>query len=282
MKHCPKKHCNRLLCFNDLGAEVPLQVVPERIESRYGSNTTMGCASPLVQRGDVWVCDNSESYLVDGCSPAINTNSSNWASQLVTARKIRVVHGSFIYRGVVLTFDFDTPVFPDSIELDLFLCSQLKSDASSIYVFADRNSTLIFSSTSRFFGSKSPPRPSCDSLSTVRISLGHLADDTPNHSWHIVVDINLNNERAYVGEVRFLGSNIANHGKYTNPCMAYTCIPTQLQIQAVFHALATRVISTTYHCHVSLTDSHPTSYIRVSGLSIWGWHRPLVLTYVTA
>ena len=191
-----------------------MQVIPQGIESIYGSDTTMGCASPLVDRGGVMVCDNSESYLVDGCSPAIDTNTSNWASQLVTVRKT-TVDGPNTYDGFVLTFDFDTTVLPDSIELDLFLCSRWNSVARSFFVYADQNSNLVFNSTSSLIRGATRPRPSCDFLSTVRFSIGDIATSFPGyHSWHIAVELEQFNEWAYVGEVRFFISNITNPGKF--------------------------------------------------------------------
>ena len=56
-----------------LGSEalISVQAVPQGIESVNGSDINMGCASPLVDRGGVMACNSSESYLVDGCSPAI-------------------------------------------------------------------------------------------------------------------------------------------------------------------------------------------------------------------
>ena len=66
---------------------VPVQVVPQVIISRNGSSPDMGCSS-IVERCCVTVCDcNSQSYLVDGVSPDINTSTSDWASQLVTVRR---------------------------------------------------------------------------------------------------------------------------------------------------------------------------------------------------
>ena len=183
----------------------------------------MGCTSPLVDRGGVKVCD-SASYLVDGCSPAIDTSTSNWASQLVTVRKTRV-NG---YDDVaVLTFDFDTAVFPTSIELDLFLCSRLNSMVNAPYVYADNSSRLVISSTSTSIRGARVPRSSCDSLSTVRFRTGesYTSLTTLYHKWHIVLGLNIHNEWAYVGDVRFSISNIANPGKYIHAiCMA--CIST--------------------------------------------------------
>ena len=48
-------------------------VVPQGIESVNGSSVNMGCTSSLVDSGGVLVCE-SRSYLVDGCSPDIDTS----------------------------------------------------------------------------------------------------------------------------------------------------------------------------------------------------------------
>ena len=58
-----------------------MQVVPDGIQSVNGSNVTMGCTSPLVNRGGVMVCE-SMSHLVDGCSPDIDTSTSDVALPL--------------------------------------------------------------------------------------------------------------------------------------------------------------------------------------------------------
>ena len=66
---------------------LPLQVVPEGIESINGSVTSIGCEVALVQFGDVTYCGvysmeggSRVSYLVDNVSPAIYTGNLNWAS----------------------------------------------------------------------------------------------------------------------------------------------------------------------------------------------------------
>ena len=80
-------HFYIVLCVRSGADVVILQVIPQGVESLNGSDINMGCTSPLVDRGDVMVCDNSDSYSFDGCSPTIDTSTSNWASQLVTVRK---------------------------------------------------------------------------------------------------------------------------------------------------------------------------------------------------
>ena len=209
-----------------LGGEVTiLQAVSSRPYSVNGSDINMGCASPLVDRDGVMVCDNSESYLVDGCSPTIDTSTSNWASQLVTVRKKEandVIH----YDHVVLTFDFDTAVSLDSIKLDLFLCPEWNIGASGIFLYADQNSTLVFNPEMVEFiaGTLLFRSQSCDSLSTVRIGLRDRLISS-YHSFHIVVDFTSeDSEWVHVGEVRFMSDDITNPSK---------CIPYILPIKCL-------------------------------------------------
>ena len=159
--------------FIVLGGEVTiLQAVSPKPDSVNGSDINMGCTSPLVDRDGVMVCDNSATYLFDGCSPAIDTNTSNWASQLMTVRKKE--DNDVIHYNHVLTFDFDTAVSLDSIELDLFLCPEWSIGAPGIYVYSYENSTLVFNpATGGFIGGKILYQFwSCDSLSTIHIGLG--------------------------------------------------------------------------------------------------------------
>ena len=149
---------------------IPVQVVPQGIESVNGSDVNMGCTSPLVDSGGVIVCgspsDCSTSYLVDGNSPDIDTSTSDWASELVTVRK-----NYAIAPYITLTFGFDTAVFLTSIELDLFLCPEWNIGAPFISLFADENMSFVID-TSDFLINHTPSQSqtSCDSLSTLAIS----------------------------------------------------------------------------------------------------------------
>ena len=106
-------------------------MVPQGIESVNGSSVNMGCTSPLVDSDGVMICNMSQSYLVDGCSPAIDTSTSDWASQLVTVRKTQTDDLAFDH--VLLTFGFDTAVTLTGIELDLFLCPEWGTYAPFIH-----------------------------------------------------------------------------------------------------------------------------------------------------
>ena len=188
-----------------------MQVISQGIESVNGSDINMGCACPLVDRGGVMVCDNSESYLVDGCSPAINTSTSNWASQLVTLRKVSD-DAEIHFDHVLLTFGFNTAVSLTAIELDLFLCPEWNIGAPSISVIATNNTDLIFSFDSKVLAAGyTPSNSSCDSLSTVSIP---LQGDSSNLTWYILVTFPSPHEDiqwVHVGEVRFLNGSVDGH-----------------------------------------------------------------------
>ena len=213
----------------NLGAAVPLpvQVVPQGIESVNGSDVNMGCTSPLVDSGGVMVCNSNDcpaSYLLDSNSPPIDTSSSDWASQLVTVRKNDAIPGYIPFDHVVLTFGFDTAVSLTSIELDLFLCAEWNIGAPLIAMYGDGNRDLDLRTLQHltFLGSSynQPSRSSCDSLSTVSIPLQDDATSSSYLTWHIVVEITENDfiEWVHVGEVRFLGTS-EDPGHTSIPCM---------------------------------------------------------------
>ena len=220
---------NHLLCAID--AEPLVQVIPHGIESVNGSDVNMGCTSCtslLVDSDGVMVC-MSQSYLVDGCSPAIDTSTSDWASQLVTVRKTQTDELTFDH--VLLTFGFDTAVTLTGIELDLFLCPDMNIGAPYITVYADEESNLILTSsslTSLPFLNYPPDeteRPtSCDSLSTITITLNDILLTDPFLTWHIVFSSFTSSiDWVYVGEVRFLGMD-------DPPQMTCTTTPSDINV----------------------------------------------------
>ena len=200
---------------------MPLKVVqPYGIESVDGSDINMGCTSPLVDSDGVMICDScSNNYLIDGDTPVINTSTSDWASQLVTVRKTqndRVTAGGSPFDHVLLTFGFDTAVTLTGIELDLFLCPDMNIDAPIITVFADEESNLVLTydpviNNSLPFENHTPNQSSCDSLSTVNITLEQDGlVDSSYITWHILIYQFI--DWVYVGEVRFLGMDVPSPG----------------------------------------------------------------------
>ena len=219
-----------MLLFGLLGAVVPVQlhVVPQGIESVNGSDVNMGCGNPLVNCAGVMVCGNcSSSYLVDDISPAINISTSDWASQLVTVKKS---FGNLDYEHVLLTFGFATAVTLTSIKLDLFLCPEWNIGAPFITVYADNNANLNFNSSFISSYDGHGDLSSCDSLSTVTITLEVLSS---YHTWHILVTFELqpDTEWVHIGEVRFMAEDssttcttILSPGEYHSHKLIYCAI----------------------------------------------------------
>ena len=195
-----------LLLSSGAALVTPVQVVPQGIKSVDGSDVKMGCTSPLVNSSGVMVCNSSNcpsSYLLDGNSPAIDTSTSDWASQLVTVKRVDATLE--LQDHVLLTFGFDTAVSLTSIELDLFICPELNIGAPYISVYADERNCIVFSSSSSdLIINHTPSQTSCDSLSTIAISFEEL---TTYPTWHILVTFTSQPDTnwVHVGEVRFAG-----------------------------------------------------------------------------
>ena len=147
----------------------------------------MGCTSALVDSGDVMTC-NSQSYLVDGCSPDINTSTSNWASQLVTVRRNEATFEGPYYYHVLLTFGFETNVSLTGIEMDLFLCPDWGIGAPRITVYVDKEYDFVFNLSLPFTPPVQPSQSSCDSLTTVHLS-GDTLSVSSYRTFHFLMDL---------------------------------------------------------------------------------------------
>ena len=176
-------------------------MVPQGIGSVNGSSTDTGCTSALVNSGGVTTC-NSQSYLVDGCSPDIDTSTSDWASQLVTVRRNEGT-AAVPLDHALLIFGFDTAVSLTGIEMDLFHCPDWDIGAPHIGVYLNEDYDLTFSTSLPLFIGVSLSETSCDSLSSFTIS------DTTDSSYHVIhiliTFLGSNIDWVHVGEVRFLG-----------------------------------------------------------------------------
>ncbi|CAI8055993.1 hypothetical protein GBAR_LOCUS30510, partial [Geodia barretti] len=193
------------------GTETLVQVVPQGIESVNGSSVTMGCTSPLVDCGGVMMC-GSQSYLIDGCSPNINTSTSNWASRLVTVRRNEGTHG-INFAHVLLTFGFDTAVSLTGIEMDLFNCPDWNIGTPTITVYLNPDYNLAATTNILYSLPFAPAghnslQSSCDSLSTVTFPRGSFLSGS-YRTVYILVDLSQTSsiQWVHVGEVRFLDSS---------------------------------------------------------------------------
>ena len=131
--------------FVDIVGITPSQVVPQGIESFNGSSTTMGCTVPLETINGVTTCgspgNTGNSYLVDGCSPHVNTHHHDWASELVTVRMVESSnHLNFPH--ALLTFGFDTLVSITEMEIDMFICPDWNINPPYITVFLNEEKNL--------------------------------------------------------------------------------------------------------------------------------------------
>ena len=210
-----------------------IQRVSDRIQSVNGSDVNMGYTSPLVDRGGMMVCE-SMSHLVDGCSPDIDTNTSDWASQLVTVRKSGSTT-AIPFTHVLLTFHFNTAVSLTGIELDLFICPEWKIGAPYITVFANEECNLVFNYYGGLpFENYIPTQPSCDSLSTVRIHFNGALAGSSYPTWHIIVSqLQRSIDWVHIGETRFLGPCITPVTCTTNVSTANICTLSEENSQAV-------------------------------------------------
>ena len=202
---------------------VPLKVVqPYGIESVNGSDINMGCTSPLVDSDGVMICDScSNNYLIDGNTPAIDTSTSDWASQLVTVRKTQTDEIPFDH--VLMTFRFDTAVIVNEIELDLFRCPEMGISTPTMSLYADEGDNLVLAYQNNSFDHVTkfrldtswPSLPtSCDSLTTVPIGFNLGTSLYSYRTLHILITFSSYVNWTYVGEVRFTATNVSSLGIY--------------------------------------------------------------------
>ena len=189
-----------LYCF--LVDAIPVQVVPEGIQSINGSNLTMGCTSSLEEEGDVMVC-RSESNLVGGCSAnIINTSATNWTSQLVTVKQL-AGSADIPFAHILLTFGFNTSVSFAGIEMDLFHCPDWNIGAPKVTVYVNEEYDFKYNRSLPFTSTISPPS-SCDSLSTLTLT-GDAFTSASYQTIHILVYFTDEQiQWVHFGKVRFI------------------------------------------------------------------------------
>ena len=237
--------CSLRVCLSVcVGAEKlqPVQVVPQRIEAVNGSTVDMGCSVVVNISSNRTACGSCEepsaSYLVDGASPAINTSSYNWAAELVTVRRSDAIPGKIDFPHVLLSFGFDMPVLPSSIELEVFHCPDWNIAAPFIDVHANDNADLVFrtlTDTPRYGGSL-VSQQSCDALSNVTIDIDQ---GKQFHSvWYLIVSLDRDEfyDWVHVGEVRFMEVSKAN---YSSPICGDTTASSSLNITSTLGELPT-------------------------------------------
>ena len=151
----------------------------------------------------------SRHYLFDDYSPEVDASLPNWASDLVTLRKMNASN-DIIYSHVLLTFVFETRVQPTGIEVDLFLCPEWMIDVPYITVYGSEHlnftSDLYSRTSSDFFANYHPSDTlkSCGCVSNM--SIPFQGGEPAYAIWHVVVTFEETKETewVHVGEVRFM------------------------------------------------------------------------------
>ena len=196
---------------------VPVQqvVVPNGINSVNGSSSTMGC-NDINDLNGFTVCGNPfdplESLFTDENIPIINTTAINWASELITVKKVlyhddqTLEYGDIGLDHVLLTFSFNKKQHIAAIYLDLLLCPEWNIGAPYITVIASNslNLSFIYGVPNGDFISNYAPAKTCHcNMSTIVIP---VQSGEPAYSvWHILVTFAIDSyiEWSHVGEVRF-------------------------------------------------------------------------------
>ena len=249
--------------------ELPIPVIPQGIESVHGSAAEMGCSEVVTSHGREVCCPPSSSYLLDGSSStSINTNSSNWASQLVIVKKNDGIPGHIEFPHVLLTFIFDRPVSPMSIEMDVFHCPDQNIGAQYIEVYANDDLESQFTiSQASIAKSSHTPEQSCESLSPVIISV-----QAPNYHyfiWYLLMgfDNSQTTEWVYIGEVKFQG--LSEHGFRTNKYSICPSLPSPLSSTIVpFPLVSPSPSSIPTHTKFNTYSSLPATHSLTSSVSL--------------
>ena len=180
------------------------EVIPAGLESVNGSHSTMGCSTTLTSIDGLVACfPPSTSFLSDGHVPTIQMNTSNWAAELVTIR--RVTYNDLItFYHVLMSFEFGQKVAITTIYLDLLFCPSSRIGAPIISVFG--SDSMIFTYTNKanadFLVLFAPILTTCEcrmSTVVVRIQEGEV----PHSVYHILVYPEDGIDWMHVGEVRF-------------------------------------------------------------------------------
>ena len=179
-------------------------LIPEGIQSVNGSsNTITACGST--------------SCVLDGNIPSINTNDSNWASQLETVRK-NDANDDITFDHVVLTFSFSENIILRLVKFHVLYCPEWKIGAPYIALYGDHG-VKFQQSSSGFLNQYSVSDcklSSCASLSAFNLN---VQNGEPAYStYHIVIsDEQKTIDWVHVGEVSFF-DKLANETKIPQLC----------------------------------------------------------------
>lgn len=187
-------------------------IVPSGLRSINGSSDVMGCTDPIVSdynplNGEriVSCLYDGGGYLTDHHVPTIQMNSTNWAANLVTIKRVRF-NSMITFDHSLMTFQFREKVVVTSIYLDLFRCPS--SGIGTPYIFVHGSESLHFEYNSRtlegnsvFIMAHQVAQTNCEcEMSTFVVRLHRQRFSV----LHILINyLDTPNEWFHVGEVRF-------------------------------------------------------------------------------
>lgn len=205
-------------------------IVPNGVQSVNGSDVSMGCP-------DIPMCNamTGTGFLTDNIVPTFDLNIPNWASQLVTIKKVDPeVTPNIHVEHVQLTFQFaDTHAITTitAIFIDLLLCPKWGIGAPVIFVFSSNNLEFEFDSThganAEYLLQYQPTQKTCNcSMSTIIMPVESGEEVLP--VWHIFITASQVSdfEWVHVAEIRF--SNVPVTTTQSGTYCIYQPIPGNL------------------------------------------------------
>ena len=182
------------------------EIVPAGLESVNGSDPTMGCTEPITSNGMVSCMSEDTGFLTDGNVPIIQMNTSDWASELVTIRRVGY-NEQITFDHALMTFQFRERVAITIIYLDLLYCPYSGIEAPHITVYGSDSLTFRFNSyenevNADFLVTYIPSHTSCK-CRMVTVVLRIQQGEVPHSVYHILVYFAHYEQWMHVGEVRF-------------------------------------------------------------------------------
>ena len=200
------------------------EVIPAGLESVNGSDSSMGCSDPLISNPMVSCFSPNTSFLSDGHVPTVQMNTSNWAAELVTIRRVNF-NDQITFDHALMSFEFSEKVAITTIYFDLLFCPYSRIGVPVISVYGSE-SMMFHETNADFLVTYIPILTTCKcrmSTVIVRIQRGEV----PHSVYHILFYFAYyHQEWIHVGEIRFSNEpveRIAGDGEVH--CESYRPLP---------------------------------------------------------
>ena len=179
-------------------------IIPNGIESVNGSDISLGSTNV----DPICIGLNGLCILTDGLVPTVDTSVTDWASELLTIKKVQEIPGEISLEHVLLTFNFAQAVQITAVYIDLLFCPQWGIGAPVIFLYAGTNDYFQWLSPIEtnvdYIAQFHPIQTTCNcSMSTVVIPV--QGGEVVKPVWHLYVTASQISEFEWlhVAEVRF-------------------------------------------------------------------------------